>query len=245
MSILAVNNNYNVTPMVNNSKINSKLAETPTEQSNEGTKLPSLNFCSAYASNIKMFSFDKIAEKSEYPVLRDAMYLDFDFEEKEAERVQQWKESMYTVSESPYHRETADIYNKNTIFRDGSVLKEQVSDNSKTFNRDDKSIKVSDNTGKYQSIWYKDPNDGTYMFVKTIDGKPSEALYRDSENTDFWHYMNEDKDVHVVLNTKKLNKMGYSNDAIFKKVTSFEDEASYGPSLRAYYATMLSKGMDV
>ena len=244
MNITAINN---IAPIKNNSIISSKISETPTEQSKEINQLPSLNFCSAYASNIKMFSFDKIAEKSKYPLLRDAMYLDFVVKDKPADKVQQWKESMYPVSESLYFDETADIYNKNTIYRDGSVLREQISDNTKVFTHEDESRKVSDNAGKYQSIWYTNPNpdDGTYMFIKTVDGKPSEALYRDSRNTNFWHYMNEDKNVHVVLNTKKLNKMGYSNDTIFERVTGFNDTASYGPSLRAYIATNLSQGNPV
>lgn len=245
MSILAVNNNYKVTPMVNNSKINSKLSENPTEQSSEGTKLPSLNFCSAYASNIKMFSFDKIAEKSDYSLLKDNLYLDFDYSKNEAEKVKQWKEGMVTISESPYHTETVDIYNKNTVLRDGTILREQISDNSRIFDRNDISIKTANDAGKYQTIWYKNPNDNSFLYFKKIDDKPVESLLQDSENPKFWHYSNKDRNVDVVLNTGKLNKMGYSDDAIFKKVTGYDDNASYGLSLRAYYATMLSKGMKV
>ena len=236
MNITAISNN---TPIKNNTIISSKISENPIEQDKEITQLPSLKFCAACASNIKMPTFDAIAEKSSYNILRDVLNIDKDVDKKS-----QYKESLVTVSDGFTNRIDADFYTQTTKYRDGSILVEQISNKSNDFDRETRKTTVNDDIGKYQTMWYKDV-DGKVMYVKLMDNEIKEILFNDNKDKSIWHYRNVDTDVDVAIDTKKLNKMGISNDKIFKQVTDFEEEASYGRSLRSYRAVNLAKGIEV
>ena len=239
MNITAINS---VAPIVSRNRV----ANTPegTESKNkEITQLPSLNFCAAYATNIKMPTFDSIAEKSKYFTLKEDLGIDASYFNEPINKKIQWKESTVTVSEDNNTRTEANFYTLETHYANGVILREQISDNTSAYDKNTHETKVNNDIGKYQTIWAK-YNDN-YIYAKKIDNNTVEVLHGDNKNDKIWHYKNMQTNTDVEIDTELVNQIGFSNDDIFKKLTGYEEEASYGPSLRSYYAVNLAKGIEV